>query len=88
MKVYIRLYSILVQHLCGDILDQQPDRIRPGVPFQVTLPSDSTLGDLVAKLSLPEDLVKIAFVNGRHQDLDYQLQPGDQVGMFPPIAGG
>jgi len=36
----------------------------------------------------PEDLVKITFVNGIHQDNNYQLQPGDQVGMFPPIAGG
>ena len=88
MKVTIKLYSILTQHICPDILSQQPNRIRAGTPFEITMPAGSTLSDLVACLSLPEDLVKITFVNGIHQELNYQLQPGDQVGMFPPIAGG
>lgn len=88
MKISIKLYSILAQHVGEDTLNQQPSRIRPGVPFEITMPSGSTLGDLVGVLSLPEDLVKITFVNGKLQELDYQLQPGDQVGMFPPIAGG
>ena len=88
MKIYIKLYSILVQHLGDDILGQQPGKIRAGIPFEVSMPSGSTLGDLVTSLALPDDLVKLSFVNGRQQGLDYRLQPGDQVGMFPPIAGG
>jgi len=88
MKVTVRLYATLTQHVPEGILDEQPDGIRPGAPFKITLPSGTTLGDLVAALSLPENLVKITFVNGIIQKLDYQLQPGDQVGMFPPIAGG
>jgi len=88
MNVTIKLYSFLTQYLSEDILNQQPNGIRAGVPFKISMPSGSTLGDLVARLSLPEDLVKITFVNGRHQGLNYQLQPDDQVGMFPPIAGG
>jgi hypothetical protein len=88
MKVYIKLYSILTQHICQDILNQHPDGLRAGIPFDITLPAGSTLSDLVAYLSLSEDLVKLVFVNGLHQELNYQLQPDDQVGMFPPIAGG
>jgi molybdopterin converting factor small subunit len=88
MIVYVKLYSTLVQHISGDIISQQPGTIRAGIPFELSVPSGSTLGDLVTRLALPEDLVKIAFVNGRHQDPNYQLQPDDQVGMFPPIAGG
>ena len=88
MKVNIKLYSTLTQYICEDILNQHPNGIRAGAPFKVTLPAGSTLSDLVAFLSLPEELVKITFVNGLLQELNYQLQPGDQVGMFPPIAGG
>ncbi|MGB3714827.1 MAG: MoaD/ThiS family protein [Candidatus Promineifilaceae bacterium] len=88
MKVNIKLYSILTQDISEDILNQHPKGIRAGAPFEITMPAGSTLSDLVAYLSLPEDLVKITFVNGIHQKLNFQLQPGDQVGMFPPIAGG
>lgn len=88
MKVIVKLYSTLRQNIDQEILNQQPNGIRSGIPFEVAMPPGSNLGDLVDRLSLPRDLVKIAFVNGRHQDLNYQLQPGDQVGMFPPIAGG
>jgi molybdopterin synthase sulfur carrier subunit len=88
MKVTIKLYSILAKHLCEDVLNQQPNGFRAGSPIEFMMPSGSTLGDLVDSLSLPEDLVKITFVNGIQQELNYQLQPGDQVGMFPAIAGG
>jgi len=88
MKVNIRLDSILTQYIGEDILNQYPNGIRAGATFEITMPAGSTLSDLVARLSLPEDLVKVTFVNGTHQKLDYQLQPGDRVGMFPPIAGG
>lgn len=88
MKVYVKLYSILLHHLSDELPNQEQGEIRSGTPFEVTVPAGSTLGDLVASLSLPEDLVKIAFVNGRQQKLDYRLQPDDQVGMFPPVAGG
>jgi molybdopterin converting factor small subunit len=88
MKVTVKLYSILAQHIGDDILSQQPNGIRAGASLEITMPGDSTLNDLVAYLSLPDDMVKLTFVNGIHQELNYQLQSGDQVGMFPPIAGG
>jgi molybdopterin synthase sulfur carrier subunit len=88
MKVSIKLYSILTQNLSEEVLSQHPDGIRSGVPFEVALPAGSTLSDLMTYLSLAENMIKIVFVNGRHQDLTYQLQPEDQVGIFPPIAGG
>jgi molybdopterin synthase sulfur carrier subunit len=88
MKVSVKLYSLLVQSVGEKNLKLQPGAIRSGIPFEVNIPSGSTLQDLARSLSLPEDLVKIVFVNGVQQKLSYQLQAGDQVGMFPPIAGG
>jgi hypothetical protein len=88
MKVIIKLYANLTQYISNDILSQHPEGIRSGIPFEVTMPAGSTLSDLATYLSLPEDLVKLTYVNGLRKEFNYQLQPGDQVGIFPPIAGG
>lgn len=60
----------------------------PGTPFQMELPEGAVLADLVRRLNLPEDEVKICFVNGRVQELDYALNSGDDIGIFPPVGGG
>ncbi len=43
--------------------------------------------DVQAHLDLPEK-VGILLVNGFHEDVDYKLQDGDLVSLFPPVAGG
>ena len=60
----------------------------PGTPFDIELPDPSTLQDLVAHLNLPEEEVKIAFVNGIIQEMDWVLKSGDEIGIFPPVGGG
>ena len=47
-----------------------------------------TVSDLVARLALPRELVKLIFVNSRRASLDTALMDGDQVGIFPPVGGG
>jgi sulfur carrier protein ThiS len=54
----------------------------------VELPEGSSLADLMTHLGLPKEQVKVSFVNGRHQDLEHGLEPGDEVGIFPPVGGG
>jgi len=60
----------------------------PGVPFEVELPNGATVADLVNRLNLPGEEVKVAFVNGRARPMDWRLEPGDEVGIFPPVGGG
>jgi molybdopterin synthase sulfur carrier subunit len=60
----------------------------PGQPLLVELPVGATLQDLVRQLGIPAEETKVAFVNARAQELDWILQPGDEVGIFPPIGGG
>lgn len=43
----------------------------------------ATVHDLVEKLSLPIEALKIIFVNGLEKDLDTILQDGDQVALSP-----
>jgi molybdopterin converting factor small subunit len=64
-----------------------PD-VPPGKVCAVDLPDGATLQDLVNRLGIPSEETKVAFVNGRAQEMDFVLKPGDEVGIFPPIGGG
>lgn len=88
MKVTVKLFATLVQSVSGIVLTRYPQGIRAGSPVEVELPEGSTLSDLVAHLALSGEEVKVTFVNGRAQELDYPLSPGDQVGIFPAVGGG
>jgi molybdopterin synthase sulfur carrier subunit len=59
-----------------------------GAPFELDLPESATVHDLVDQLGIPSEETKISFVNGLIRDLDWVLQQGDEVGIFPPIGGG
>lgn len=49
---------------------------------------NKTVEELILDLKIPEDLVKLIFVNGIRREKTYQLQSGDRVGLFPPVGGG
>ena len=61
---------------------------QPGAPFEMNLPDPATVQDLVDQLGIPSEEIKISFVNGLIHGLDWVLQQGDEVGIFPPIGGG
>ena len=88
LKITVKVFATLTQFLSQEFLAQHPQAIRSGSPVELELPEDSTLDDLVDLLCLPKELVKVTFVNARAEGSDYRLQAGDEVGMFPPIAGG
>ena len=80
MKITVKLFATL--------LEFSPNRAFSGAPFEYELPDDATLADLVAKLHLPDDLVKVMFVNGIICESDRVIMEGDSVGIFPPVGGG
>ena len=88
VRVRVKLYATLARSATGAVLAQYPEGLRPGDPLELEMPMGSTLADLVAYLALPQEQVKVSFVNGRAQGLDYGLKPGDEIGIFPPIGGG
>ncbi|HLE13809.1 MAG TPA: MoaD/ThiS family protein [Anaerolineales bacterium] len=79
MHIQVKLFANLSRFVEGG---------QSGKPFKVDLPEGATLEDLVEQLKLPAEETKVAFVNGRTQPLDWVLQPGDEVGIFPSIGGG
>lgn len=68
-------------------------RYRPGVAlgqaFTCTVTEGTSVAQLVAEtLELPPDVVAIVLVNGIQHSPEYPLSAGDQVALFPPVAGG
>jgi molybdopterin synthase sulfur carrier subunit len=79
IRVEVRLYATLRKY--------GPER-RLGEPLIIEMPDGSRVADLLARLSVPSEEVKVIFVNNLHQEEDYAMRDGDRVGIFPPVAGG
>ncbi len=79
MHVNVKLYTTLAKYIPGK---------EAGVPFDFKLDDNATISDLVNDLKLPQGEVKIVFVNGRNRPIDFELNNGDDVGIFPAIGGG
>jgi molybdopterin converting factor small subunit len=79
ITVHVKLFATLRRH--------RPD-LGIGEAFPVELPPGSTVGDLIRHLDLPDDQVKIVFVNAHFRESDHVLSDGDELGIFPPVGGG
>ncbi len=79
MRVSARLYATLRRY--------QP-QLGHGESVVMDLPDGATLRDLLTALHVPSEETKQCFVNATGQELDYKLRDGDDVGIFPPLAGG
>lgn len=79
MLVHVKLFASL-HRFAGDA--------PLGTPIDVDVPESTTLAELYQTLQLPVDEIKLAYINGRVQPDDRELQPGDEIGIFPPVGGG
>jgi molybdopterin converting factor small subunit len=79
MRVTVKLYATLRHYRQGG---------RAGIPFEIELPAEATVEDLIKQLNIPIEETRITFVNGIIHEPDWKLKDCDEVGMFPPIGGG
>ena len=79
MLVNVKLFATLQRY--------KPD-IPAGQIFSIELPEKSKIADLINKLQIRPNEVKVIFVNDRARAEIYRLKDGDEVGIFPPIGGG
>jgi sulfur-carrier protein len=79
MKISVKLFASL-----GDFAPKGES----AKPFTCEIKAGATLIELIHQLGIPPNEAKLLFVNGRTRQRDYLLQPGDEVGIFPPIGGG
>jgi sulfur-carrier protein len=52
------------------------------------LPAQTTIDDVVQILKIPLTIRLLRIVNGEHRPSDQVLKEGDDLALFPPIAGG
>ena len=79
MKVEVRLFANLAK-----LLPPGSQKKRA----TMTVKKGRTVDDLLGKLNIPPRVTNIVMVNGVHQDRETELNEGDVVSVFPPIAGG
>ena len=57
-------------------------------PFYMKLEKGSTTSTVLERLDIPPEEMKQFFVKNQRQGLDYVLEDGDRVAVFPPVGGG
>ena len=78
MKIKVKVFATLRKYAADESSGQQ----------ELELAEGTTVGEALAKLKIPEREVAFVFVNSTRQKLDEPLAEGDELGVFPPIAGG
>lgn len=76
VTIEIKLFASLKKYLPAGSACRYP--VEPGTP----------LSALLDQLRIPEDEVKLIFVDGVKEDANVLLHGGERVGLFPPIGGG
>jgi len=79
MRVTVKLFATLVHFKEGS---------RAGRPFEVELPEDSVVQDLIDHLQIPPEETHVIFINNIIEEAGSKLEEGDVVGLFPPVGGG
>ncbi len=74
MKIQVYCFATLSGYAPGD--------------GQLDIHEGATPEDVINRLSIPPQDVKVVFVNGRNQGRDVVLNENDRVGIFPAIGGG
>ena len=93
MNIQIKLFASLAKFLPeGAMGKQAPTRFHRNsslaMKTNLSVPEKITIRGVLEQLDIPTKIAKLIMVNGVHRRLDYVLQEGDLLSVFPPIAGG
>lgn len=83
MKIVFKLFASLADYLPAE---------RRGNIVEIEVPEGTTVGDLIARYRLPEKSAHLVLVNGHYvapaERAGRRLAEGDELAIWPPIAGG
>ena len=79
MKVKVRLFGTLGKKF--------PDH-DPLNGFEIEIPQDANVGDLLDRLEIPKSRIGPVSVEGHLVKADKILKPGDFIRIYRPIFGG
>jgi sulfur carrier protein ThiS len=84
VRVALKLYASLADFL--------PAEARKTHRLDLELPAGTTVGDVIAQRNLPPKMCHLVLVNGLFvppaERARRALGPGDELAIWPPIAGG
>jgi molybdopterin converting factor small subunit len=79
MRIEVNLYATLKRYM------ENGTGSKPAV---IDFEDGTCVKDMIQKLKIPADSVKLIFINGVHAKVDTTLKDGDRLGLFPPVGGG
>lgn len=79
MKIEVNLYATLKRYM------ENGTGIKPAA---MDFEDGICVKDVIQKLKVPVDSVKLIFINGVHAERNTILKDGDRLGLFPPVGGG
>ena len=79
ITVHVKLFATLREYRPG---------LGLGEAFPVALPEGASVADLLQQIGVPEEEVKLVFVNALFREKTHGLSDGDELGVFPPVGGG
>ncbi len=78
MKIKVKVFATLRKYAPDASSGEQ----------ELELTEAATVGQVLDELKIPQEEVAFVFVNSVQQKMDKPLAQGDELGIFPPIAGG
>jgi molybdopterin converting factor small subunit len=79
MKIEIRLFATLASYAGQGGMDADGC---------LEFDGPAVIRDAVQRIGVPEQDIKLVFLNGVAATLDSAISDKDRVGFFPPIGGG
>ncbi len=83
MKITLKLYAMLDRYLPDNAERHQTS---------LEMPDGATAQDLIEQFNLPPELTHLVLLNGIYLEpverVNTQLNNGDVIAIWPPIAGG
>lgn len=84
MRVALKLYASLADWL--------PAEARSANRVELELPPEATIADVIRQRNLPEKMCHLVLVNGLYvapaDRASRTFREGDELAIWPPIAGG
>ena len=78
MRITIKLYSMLRSYL-GEHEKGVAER---------EFPDGAIIAEVLAALGIPDKMPRITLINGEQKEAADALSDGDELSVFPPMAGG
>ena len=80
MLVYVKVFATLREYL-----DPKPEI---GIKMEMEFQEGSIISDIIDRLELPRDEVRIVFRNNSHADVENKIEQDDVIAFFPAVGGG